>query len=144
MIEIPFDVLVFTTCGIGTVYYYRSDHLISSEESHYFVVLARSDSTFHVVCATTQIEKRKAFVAQRRLPKETLVEVLPTIENGLRRHSLFDCNSLYEETLHSFKRRHEQRPILVRGCMDDAIVKKLIEGVKASPLVTREKKLLFT
>ncbi len=144
MINIPFDVLLSTTLGIGTVYYYQSDHLINSEESHYFVVLAHSDSTFHVVCATSQIEKRKNFVRIRQLPIQTLVEVDPTPENGLRKLSLFDCNSLYEETLNSLKRKHEQQPIQVRGCMSQATVRLLINGVKVSPLVAREKKLIFT
>lgn len=143
MIDFPFDVFVRTTLGIGIVYYYQSDYLIHSEESHYFVVLAHSDSTFHVVCATSQIEKRKEFVRIRRLPAQTLVEVAPTPENGLKKQSLFDCNFLYEETLLSLKRKHDRKPMQVRGCMSDATVQLLINGVTISPLVTKEKKLLF-
>lgn len=144
MIEIPFDMLVIATCEVGTVYYYHSDHLVNTTESHYFVVLAKSDSAFHVVYATSQIEKCKAFVRQRGLLPETLVEVTPTPENGLRKNSVFNCNYLYEETLHSLKRKHEQKPVLVRGRMDDATVQLLIKGVKASKIVPREMKMLFT
>ncbi len=144
MIQIPFDVLFGATLGIGTVYYYQSDHLINTKESHYFVVLAHSDSTFHVVCATSQIQKRRDFVRIRQLPIQTLVEVTPTSENGLRKVSLFDCNYLYEETLNSLKRKHEQQPIQVRGCMSQSTVQLLINGVKVSPLIAREKKLIFT
>ncbi|TSC99981.1 MAG: hypothetical protein Greene101449_421 [Candidatus Peregrinibacteria bacterium Greene1014_49] len=144
MIDIPFDVLIQQTCEVGAVYYYKSDHLINTDESHYFVVLAKTDSTFHVVCATTQIEKRKAFVTQRKIPLETLVEITPTKENGLKKLSMVDCNRLFEETLHSLKRKHEQQPILLRGCMNKETVALLINGVMASPLVEREKKRIFT
>jgi hypothetical protein len=140
MIEISFEVLLGLTQRVGAIYYYHSDHLRQTIEPHYFVVLAQSDSTIYVVPATSKIDKRKEWAEKSRIPRSTLIEVEPTLVNGLRKKSLFDCNSLFEETKESLKRKHQDTPIQVKGCMEEQTLMLLKAGVLLSPLVTREKK----
>jgi len=143
MIEIPPNVFLDTTLEVGVVYFYFHENLRETTKSHFFVVISRRNESVIMVCATTQIAKRKQFAIIRKLPSSTLVEVTPTQENGLQCLSLFDCNNPFTETVSSLAERHILTPIRVRGRMDDSTIEMLRQGVLVSPMVVEEIKLFL-
>lgn len=79
MIDIPADAYILTTIKRGSVYYFKNEEF-TSNNPHYFVVLNENPKNGNVlilVCATSQVEKRKVIAQKMNFTEGTLVEVSP-------------------------------------------------------------------
>jgi len=139
--EISPRVRILATIKPGTIYYFTEESF-NSREPHFFVVLnniPHKDETLILACAQSEIEKRKR--ARRLLPCETLVEVSPTEFPLFTCDTIFDCNSPISRSAELIVNKLESGSLKTFGdSMPDDILKKLIKGVLASPLVDKETK----
>lgn len=134
-----------TTVKTGSVYYFEEEKL-SSPEPHYFIVVnkaPKSDKILILVCASSQIEKRKAVVEKLGFPKETLIIVSPQECPCFTKETAIDCNSIIEKSHQSVIEKLDNKKL--RVCpeeISDTIVQKLVQGVLASNQVSEEIKAL--
>lgn len=123
----------------GAVFYIQ-DRELTSPHSHFFVVLNKdpaSDNFLVMAVSTSQVEKRKK--AREQLPSETLVEISPSEYRDFTKHSLIDCNQVFERSKHQLIEQLRQRGEQKQS-MPNHIVVKLREGVQKSPLISPETK----
>lgn len=143
--EIPPDVHIMATIQTGTVYYFASNQ-ISSDEPHYCVVLNGSpngDESIVLAVASSRVEKRRAYIAGRKLPQKTLVEVLPIESPIFSKHTVFDCNSVIQEPIKVLIEKLSCGELKIKSILPDAILHNILIGVQKSPLVEkRVKKML--
>ena len=98
-----------------------------------------------MVIATSQIEKKKEFVRARNLPLETLVEVSKNDYIHFTKDTIFDCNSVHIKTVDELINKLIKNNLQTfRETISERILRKILIGVKKSPLVKRSyKKLIF-
>lgn len=143
--DVPPEVQIKVTIQTGSVYYFASDQ-ISSEEPHYCVVLNDSpngDDDLVLVVATSQVEKRQAFVASKSLPQDTLVEVLPSESPIFKKHTVFDCNSVIQEPMEILIEKLSCGELMIKSQLPNPILQRILIGVQQSPLIEKRiKKML--
>lgn len=135
------DRLLSLTIRSGSVYYLQ-DRRLSSPEPHFFVVLnthPSSDTQLIFLIASSQVES----VKRRRatLPPQTLVEVQPATDYpDFTLPTIIDCNQCFPVAkavlLEKLQLNHAQE----KAPLPAHIIRKLISGVLASPLITEEVK----
>ena len=139
MISIPPKVRILATIKAGSVYYFKEEKL-SSTEPHFFVVLNKSPKTeafLVLLCASSQVEKRKARAQKLGFLPETLVFVSPSEYRFFNKETVIDCNAVFEKTTQAVIEKLEHSKLEV--CVDmlpEPIVKKLVAGVLASNQVS--------
>jgi len=131
----------------GSVYYFQEEGL-SSNEPHYFIVLNRNPRTEEfliLVCASSQVDKRKRIVRFLGFPQKTLVIVSPSEYPTFKKESVIDCNSVFERTTQSLIDKLEKKQLkLCERLMPKEIIEKLISGTLASDQVSeRVRKMLL-
>jgi hypothetical protein len=145
--EIPARVRILGAIRTGSVFYFEEE-AISSAEPHFFVVLNKNPRTEEVlvlVCASSQVEKRKQAIQRLGFPATTLVFVSPTEYVLFKKDTVIDCNRAYEKTPQSLVEKLEQGKLKVcTEIMAEAIVQQLLQGVMASPQVAERVKQLLT
>ncbi len=130
----------------GAVYYFEEE-LLSSPEPHYFIVLnknPRNEEVLILVCASSQVEKRKQISKRLRFPTETLVIISPSEYPLFTKETVVDCNSVFEKNAQSLvdKLEHGKLKICVE-LIPEQIVEKLVKGIIASAKISENiKKLL--
>lgn len=144
--EISARVRILGAIQPGSVFYFEEE-TISSPEPHFFVVLNKNPRTEEVlilVCASSQVDKRKQAIKRLGFPPETLVFVSPTEYVLFKKDTVIDCNRAYEKAPQSLIEKLEQGKLKVcTEVMDGAIVEKLLTGVLASTqVVERVKQML--
>jgi len=90
--DIPAQVRILATMKTGSVYYFEEEQL-SSTEPHYFVVLnkePRTEEFLILVCASSQVEKRRQTIQKLGFPQETLVFVSSTDYRLFRRDTVIE------------------------------------------------------
>lgn len=145
-IKVPADIHIRSTIRIGSVYYFEEEQL-SSPEPHYFVVLNKDPHTAELlllVCASSQVEKRKNAAKKLGFPEGTLVCISPAEYPLFTKESVIDCNRVIEKTIQSLIEKLEQGKLgPCTEIMPKPIIQKLIAGVVASDQVSENiKKLL--
>jgi len=148
MIDIPADAYILTTIKRGSVYYFKNEEF-ASNSPHYFVVLNKNPKNGNIlilVCATSQVEKRKAIAQKMKFMEGTLVEVSPLDFTFFTKNSLFDCNNVIEISIGSIIEKLSNNELQI--CpqdMPDKIVNNLVRGVLVSNQVTEgNKKILIS
>src|SRR3989344_4970539 len=130
--DIPAQVRILATMKTGSVYYFEEEQL-SSTEPHYFVVLnkePRTEEFLILVCASSQVEKRRQTIQKLGFPQETLVFVSSTDYRLFRRDTVIDCNRAFEKTARSLIEKFEENRLMVcTDIMPEEIVQKLMQGV---------------
>lgn len=121
----------------GSVYYFPSERL-TSDESHYFVVINLDPFTEQItllVCGSSRVESVKR--RNKDNPPETLVEVTPEEYSQFSEKTIFDCNSsVFKHTIDDLIQRLSSKRLEI--CLNDMpieIVERLRVGVLASPVV---------
>ncbi|MBT9548479.1 MAG: hypothetical protein IV090_24005 [Candidatus Sericytochromatia bacterium] len=146
--EIPPRIQILATLKSGSVYYFEEESpQFSSSEPHYYVVVNHDPQTEELlilVCATSQIEKRRERIQALGYPEETLVFVSPQDYPLFTKNTVFDCNTAFEKTVQALVDKCERGKLRVcTELMPDLIIQKLREGLKSSPKITRKiKKML--
>jgi len=146
MIDIPANVHILTTIKRGTVYYFREENF-SSVEPHYFVVLNKNPSNNSViilVCATSQIEKRKRRAQILNFPIETLVEVSPSDFSLFSKNTIFDCNCVIEKNVQSIIDKLSKKQLIICSTqMPEKIMSLLVAGVLRSSQISEQNKKII-
>lgn len=123
------------TVETGSVYYFEEEGL-SSSEPHYFIVLnknPRSEEFLILVCASSQVDKRKRIAKFLRFPEKTLVVVFPSEYPTFKKESVIDCNRIFEKTIQSLIDKLEKRQLKpCENIIPKEIIQKLISGTLAS------------
>jgi len=139
--DIPADIHILATIKTGSVYYLEEES-ISSPEPHFFVLLnknPRTEEFLILVCASSQVEKRKEIIKKLGFPTETLVVVAPGEYKLFKKQTVIDCNRVFEKTAQSLIDKLKNGKLRVcEEMMPDEIVKKLIQGVLVSLQVTEK------
>jgi hypothetical protein len=115
-------------------------------KNRYFVVMNRNpktDTVLLLVTPTTQIEKKRSFVRLAGISNETIVEVTPAECQMLSHNSAFNCNDLIEVKLSDLVAKIENNGSDHFSKIPELIMKKLIYGVKESPMVSEDHKKLL-
>ena len=137
---------ILATIKTGSVYYFQDEEL-SSADSHYFVVLnkdPRTEEFLILVCASSQIEKRRHIIQKLGFPQETLVFVSPVHYKIFRKDTVIDCNRVFEKTSASLIEKLEQDKLRVCSeMMPESIIKSLIQGVLASNQISEKVKRML-
>lgn len=143
--EVPPEVRIRMTIQTGSVYYFASGQ-ITSDESHYCVVLnhvPNRDDSIALAVASSQVDKRKSYIARRKLPQETLVEVLPGESPIFRKHTVFDCNSIIQEPMQTLIEKLACGELTIKSQLPDSILQNILQGVHKSPLVEKRIKIML-
>lgn len=147
MIHIPAEITIQSTLQRGAVYYFAEPSFEIAHQSHFFVVLNErpvEDVAIILVCATSQVEKKRKFVESRNLPASTLVEVMPGKYKHFNLPTAFNCNDPLEKTRESLIHILEEgklNPFI--DPIDEEIVAAICRGVQDSPMVeNRIKKMI--
>ena len=99
--QISARVRILAGIQAGSVYYFEEENL-SSSEPHYFVVLnkcPRTEELLILVCASSQVEKRKQIAKKLGFPSETLVSISPSDYCLFTKETVIDCNRAFEKTI---------------------------------------------
>lgn len=133
--DIPARVRVLAGIQAGSVYYFEEERL-SSIEPHYFIVLNKSPRTEELlilVCASSQVDKRKHIAQKLGFPLETIVTISPSEFALFTKKTVVDCNGVFEKTAQSLIDKLEQEKLKVcTEIMPENIVQKLVTGIFAS------------
>ena len=134
--------------GIQTVsVYYFEEEELSSTEPHYFVVLNKdpqTDELLILVCASSQVEKRKQIAQKLGFSSETLVVISPSDYALFTKETVIDCNRAFEKTAQSLIDKLEQKKLhICTELMSEDIIQKLVGGIIASTQIAEKiKKIL--
>lgn len=144
--DIPSSIRILATIKAGSVYYFEEEEL-SSDEPHYFVVLnqnPRTEEFLILVCASSQIEKRRQIMQRLGFPPETLVFVSPSEYPIFSKDTVIDCNRVFEKTSQTLIEKLDQNKLKVcTEIMPNTILQKLIKGILASTQISEKIKRML-
>lgn len=142
--DLPKDVLLKATLRPGAIFLYNDDAF--PDKAHFFVVINITilyNEPLFLLCATSQVVKKQAFISSRNLPLETLVIVRPSDCNFLKKETVFNCNSVLERPIEMIKEKIDNNEIKKYSEVTSDILEKLRKGVLKSPLIPeRIKKII--
>jgi hypothetical protein len=131
------------TITIGQVYYFVSDQ-INSPVPHYFVVIHTfKDIAVHLICTTTQYDKRVRYFEINEIPEICLVEIRHDQTNKLTLTSWVDCNSTQLYYHDDLWEMYSQGKIEIKGIFTAGQLSKIYAGLQESPLIEEDKKTIF-
>lgn len=135
--------LLRLTLRQGSVYLMQ-DRRLTSPVSHFFIVLNGTpldDQVLLLAVATSQVASLK--LRRRNLPAETVVELGPVDYPTFNRPSAVDCNSIFEMPMAELRERIRTRQAESRPDFPAPVVRMLVSGALASPMVTPAHKQLI-
>ena len=139
MIAIPPHVRLLSTLKTGSVYYFEEERL-SSSTPHYFIVLNKEpvdDTVLFLVCASSQVEKRKNAIEKLGFAPETLVIVSVGECDCFDKETAIDCNTIFEKTTSSVIEKLTNGNLRIcPTTIPEAIVAKLVAGALTSNQVS--------
>lgn len=145
--DIPSNIRILATINTGSVYYFEEEEL-SSDEPHYFVVLnqnPRTEEFLILVCASSQIEKRRQIMQRLGFLEETLVFVSPSEYPIFSKETVIDCNRVFEKTSQTLIEKLDQNKLKVCAeIMPDTILQKLTRGILASTQISEKIKRMLS
>lgn len=145
--DIPSSIRILATINTGSVYYFEEKEL-SSNEPHYFVVLnqnPRTEEFLILVCASSQVEKRRQIIQRLGFPEETLVFVSPAEYAIFSKDTVIDCNRVFEKTPQTLIEKLDQNKLKVcTEVIPDAVLQKLIRGILASAQISEKIKRMLS
>jgi hypothetical protein len=142
-VNVPYEIRL--SLRQGTVYY-MAERGLSSIEPHYFVVLNQNpleSKLLLLLVATSQVEKAKGRILRKNLPSESLVVIDDAEYDDFSKESCIDCNKLFNKSLEELCEQWRKKEVRAHKDLPRELVEKLIEGVKASPLIVEEDKALI-
>ena len=139
--EISARIRILAGIHTGSVYYFEEEQL-SSPEPHYFVVLNKNPRTEEIlilVCASSQVEKRRQMAQILGFSPETLVVISPSEYTLFTKETVIDCNRAFERTAQSLIDKLEQGKLKVcTELMPKDIVRRLVCGILASTQIAED------
>ena len=141
--EIPDDVVFETVYKKGAVFYFVEEEF-SSTEPHFFIILNHSPQAQKVFILA--IPSHRVMATYYRRPEatvETLIQVSPTEYEGFTKDSIIDCNRVMVKSITEIKDKHQAGKLRLKPDFPDNLLKKLVNGVKSSPLIEKRLKDLL-
>jgi hypothetical protein len=136
----PFQALLSSTVNIKEVFFFGIPQVANSSP-HFFVCIKKSENEILIfTCCTTQFQKREQYVMNAGLSGDTLVEIEPTSQNGLKKRTLVDCNKYFPITVEDFKKLVDTKKAEYRGEVSGEIYNKILTGIHASDEISEEQK----
>jgi hypothetical protein len=127
----------------GNVFHFVDESF--SEKTHLFIVINRlpeTDNVIYFVSCTSKVDFQRR--RRRNHPPETLIEIDPTDCKQLTLKTAINCNDVKKRAKDDLVERVNERTIsFSRSPVPDAIMKRIIEGVKASNIVEEKIKKLI-
>ncbi len=120
---------------------------LSSVEPHYFVVLNQNplgSKILLLLVASSQVEKSQKRISRKNLPLESLVVIEEAEYDDFSKDSCIDCNKLFNKSLEELCEQWRKKEVLAHKDLPRDLVERLIEGVKASPLISEDDKVLIS
>ena len=125
----------------GSVFYFEDEQLYSSQP-HYYVVLnksPRTDEFLILVCASSQVAKRKRIAQKLGFRAGTLVFISPSEYPLFTRETVIDCNRAFEKTPQALAEKLDRGTLKVcTELMSPDIVQKLVSGLASSTQVSEK------
>jgi hypothetical protein len=147
MINVAARVRILGSIQTGAVYYFEEEQL-NSPEPHYFIVLNKNPRTEEVlilVCASSQVEKRKQIAKKLNFPADTLVIISPAEYSLFTKETVVDCNTAFDRNVQSLIDKLEQGKLKIcTELMSEDIVDKLVKGVIASTQIAENIKIALS
>lgn len=146
--EISPDIRIPICIEHGSVFNFlhQVDSPKKQSKNRYFVVMnqdPKTDKILLLVTPTTQIEKRRKYIRDVGIDEETIVELAAKEYGGFSRDCVFDCNYLIEVSMSDLIKKIKESGSDHYQKMPGDIMKKLMNGVKKSPLVSDEQKRMI-
>lgn len=139
----PFKALLASTVNVREVFFFGIPE-VAGGIKHYFVCIKKSESEILVfTCCTTQFEKREKYILENGLSGDTLVEILPSNENGLKKRSLVDCNKFFPMTTDDFKKKVDDGTAQYKGEVTSDLYDLILTGIHASDEISPEQKAMI-
>ena len=134
------DTLLRLTLRGGSVYHLQHRDL-SSAEPHFFVVLnidPHADDFLVLVVTTSKVDSVRR--RSNNLPPNTLVEISPSeySDPHFTLQSIVDCNHWFRVTKNELLQKLQASLAWEKTPLPSNILKKLREGMLASPLIEDE------
>ena len=142
--DLPKDVILKVVLRPGAILLYKDDAF--PDKAHFFVIINMTilyNQPLFLLCATSQVVKKQAFISSRNLPLETLVIVHPADCNFLKKETVFNCNSVLERPIEMIKEKIDNSEIKKYAEVTGDILGKLRNGVLISPLVPEKIKRII-
>lgn len=112
---LPPDFVITSTLKVGVVYKMVAPELISTDEAHYFIIVAISGSNNYMLLSTTQLHSKIEYLKKRGYDLNTLAHLKPTEVNGLTSDSYFNCNDSYTITRDQLIEKVKQGNLSISG-----------------------------
>lgn len=127
----------------GSIYYF-GDRQLTSELSHYFIVVNSDPLTQLVLVLSVVTSQLESVKRRRKKCPETLVELGPDLIKVLRKPSIIDCNDLKQIPLAAFNERFVAKEIQYFDNDLPADLRRAIRrAIHASTIVLPEVKALI-
>jgi len=143
VIDIPGETVLRFSLKQGNVFYFIDESF--SDKPHLFIIINRhpeGDDVIYFVSCTSKIDIQKRRC--RGHPSETLIEIDSTDYKELTFKTAINCNDVKSRTKDDLIERVNSRNISFRkGPVPDAILQRIIAGVKASIVVEEKIKELL-
>ena len=139
--EVPLELRL--TLRAGTVYYFQHREL-TSPEPHYFIVV-NTDPLHDQVLLLAVASSKVANVRERRrqMPAETVVEISPTEYAEFRVPTVVDCNRVFRKSLTELIDDRKRGLVKPKNDLPREALLRIQTGIKTSPLVEEEAKMLI-
>jgi hypothetical protein len=144
LVQIPIEIRL--SLRQGTVYY-MAERGLSSVEPHYFVVLNQNplgSKILLLLVASSQVEKAQKRISRKNLPPESLVVMDEAEYDDFSKDSCIDCNKLFNKSLEELCEQWRKKEVRAHKDLPRDLVERLIEGVKASPLISEDDQVLIS
>ena len=126
------EIVIITTLRVGVVYKITAPELITTEQPHYFVVVAISDSDNYMLLSTSQLQSKIKYLTKRGYDLDTLAYISPNKQNGLTKDSYFNCNDSFTITKRQLIEKVRQGNLLVAGKLSLDEYNKLVYSMNLS------------
>lgn len=140
--DIPAEFVITSTLKVGVVYKMVAPELITTEEPHYFVVVAISGSNNYMLISTTQYQNRLSYIQKKGYDEDTLRRIEPNEDNGLTKDSFFDCNKNYIITKESLIQKVRDGKLNFVGNFSLQEYQDLVSSIELSEVNDIPKKIL--
>ena len=137
MVAIPFSVYS-STFSIGSIHKFKSPKILNSPDAHCFILVGicpeAKNYIFHVF--TSKLEKKIAFIKQRKLDYSTLVPVKPDGKNRMwHQDNCVNCNDPLPHTINELEGIYNSTGIEPWGQIEDSHLEQVYIGTHKSPMV---------
>ena len=129
---LPPEFVITSTLKVGVVYKIIAPELITTNEAHYFVVVAINNADNYLLLSTTQFYTKIKYLKKRNFHLDTLALIEPNQDNGLTENSYFNCNDSYIITKEQLIEKVREGSLSITGNISLEEYNKLVYSINLS------------